>query len=360
MKTTIGWTQFTINFWWGCTKVSPACKNCYAAALGLFFGRKLFGQPVLWGPGQPRQERLQAARAEALALQRQAVKKGERYRVFVNSMSDWLDEDRPFAWLLFLLETIYLCPNLDFQLLSKRPHNFLLHVTECMRMAYGYPVNEHAPFAVWLDEWLTGKPPPNVWIGCTAEDQEWAGKRIPHLLNIPAKVRFLSCEPLSGPLDLSYGFKTGVHCPDCGGTGALDDDHPDHGKQTGDCEDDDDCLTCWRGGYPQIVRGLHWIIAGGESGTKATPADPRWFRALQAQCAAAGVPFFFKQWGEWLPKDHVEAAHTAAVESGIPYTVPRRGDKGQKLPDGTLMLRVGTAVAGNLLDGRKWEELPKP
>lgn len=394
----IEWTDHTLNFWWGCSKVSPACTHCYAETVAKLFGKRLFGQVPEWGAGKPRFERLAAARKEALALQQRAqsirvirgipmirsgsvqnvgepvhgvfvgdfripLKKREtivipiaewenatpyRQRVFVNSMSDWLDDEVPIEWLAFLLETIYLCPGLDFQLLTKRPENWGNRISDAMvyldkeiptapsvEVALENPEKyTRTPTALWVAGWIEAiQPqrgladiPPNIWIGTTVESQEWADKRIPHLLKIPAKVRFLSCEPLLGPIE-------SLHPGDCGGwlQGV-------------------EWIT--QGQYRLYDAGIHWVICGGESGGSARPAHPNWFRSLRDQCAAAGVPFFFKQWGEWLPVDHLKEANQAAGKEQKTY-------KGQKLEDGTLMLRTGTDLAGAALDGHPCQSFPQ-
>ena len=388
--TKISWTDHTINFWWGCTQVSPACKNCYAAAMGLRFGPKLFGQPVLWGKGQPRFELLQAARKEALNLNQYAFRcrllngipmvecgstetvdcpeslridftdarvplkqrKLEDYqqltpleweslpdyrpRVFVNSMSDWLDNEVPIAWLAYLLETLHLCPHLDFQLLTKRPENWEERLNVALGECLFKPASESAPLRDFIAAWLNGTPPANVWIGCTAENQEYADKRLPHLLKIPAKVRFLSCEPLLGPLDIIYALyrsKASRVCPYClFATTRLSETHcPNDGKPLG------------------ADPAIDWLITGGESGGPARPSHPDGFRSLRDQCAAAGVPFFFKQWGEWISVDNFK--HGAEGSLAKSY-------KGHKHPDGTLMLHLGTSRAGHLLDGTEHHAFP--
>ena len=320
-NTNIQWTDHTLNFWWGCTKVSRACKHCYAETVAKVFGKRLFGTVPQWGAGKPRFERLEAARKEALKIQRQAVKSGTRPRVFVNSMSDWLDDEVPLEWLAFLLETLHLCPNVDFQLLTKRPENWGVRVlAACIHMA-GYrdgQISSKGPTepemqgvdAIW--EWgKEGKAPANLWIGCTVEDQAAADARIPHLLQIPAKVRFLSCEPLVGAVDLRAFKKTGI----------------------------------------DLIDGIDWIIAGGESGGPAEPSHPDWFRSLRDQCGESCLPFFFKQWGEWLPVNQMRY-----LDSNPSLA---RAYKGQKLDDGTLMLRVGVDTAGELLDGVQHHAFPQ-
>jgi protein gp37 len=309
----IGWCHFTLNFWWGCTEVSPACANCYAREFAKYVSRNLFGFLVEWGKGKARGERLEKARIEALALNRQAEKKGVRYRVFVNSMSDWLDEEVPTEWRAFLLETIWMCPQLDFQLLTKRPEKWHPHMCQVRLLV------RRGEFHEWLVNWFTN-PPSNVWIGTTVENQEWADKRVPELLKIPAAVRFLSCEPLLGPIDFAKV--------------------PDFNK----------CGSAGRG----QLDGL-WVIVGGESGGKSLRLmHPAWVRSLRDQCQRAGVAFYFKQWGDWAPQ-----GEKYAVE--LPDT---KKLKGRKHDDGTpggwpLMLRVGTKDAGAFLDGKEHKEFPR-
>jgi protein gp37 len=354
-NTKIQWTDHTVNFWWGCTKVSRACKHCYAETVAKVFGKRLFGTVPEWGAGKPRFERLEAARKESLKLNRKAEKEqrawaalskagvhsGEaemmpcpdRPLVFVNSMSDWLDDEVPIAWLAALLETLHLCPNVDFQLLTKRPENWRSRLLKVWAAEHrkGAPLSDLCKMTSrWTSNTDPADIPSNVWIGCTVEDQQAADARVPHLLKIPAKVRFLSCEPLVGAIDLRIPQLRG----------AMDD--PRFG-----------------GNFKDFNEAIHWVIAGGESGGPAEPSHPDWFRSLRDQCAAARVPFFFKQWGEWLPQDHLEAALHAAFGDS-PQSRLQRSYKGQKLDDGTLMLRVGVDTAGHRLEGQEWHQFPEP
>lgn len=337
-NTAIQWTNHTVNFWWGCTPVSRACKHCFAKTIAKIFGKHLFGQPVEWGAGKPRFKRLEAARKEALKIERKAAAELENWtravdaragdsgpmpqrpRVFVNSMSDWLDDEVPIEWLAFLLETLAMCPHVDFQLLTKRPQNFKLRILGAASWLRGARPETNRQ---WLVDWCEDSSArANLWIGTTVEDQKAADTRIPHLLQIPAKVRFLSCEPLVGPIDLAgmeyFTAKLGkypFHLPKEHRSSVLD-------------------------------AGIHWVIAGGESGGHAAPMHPDWFRSLRDQCAGAGVPFFFKQWGEWIDLGNMQ-----------PH-MDRRAYKGHHFDDGTLMLRVGTKTAGDLLDGQQHHAFP--
>lgn len=257
----IEWCDHTINFWHGCTKVSPGCANCYAEGLSRRFGKDI------WGQGAPREDHRKGAEKLAAKLNRQAEKKGVRYRVFCNSMSDWLDEEVPIEWLADMLDMIRTTPNLDWLLLTKRPENWGFRLNQVGWSLDDKPDadNRSNELRNWLGEWLfSHRPPANVWIGTTVEDQKRAYDRIVQLLEIPAEVRFLSCEPMLGPVDLSAFMGRSV---------SIDDQVAVHNF------------------------GIHWVIAGGESGPKARPMYPDWALALRDQCQAASVPFFMKQMG---------------------------------------------------------------
>lgn len=249
----ISWTTHTFNPWIGCAKVSQGCKFCYAATLNERY------KWVTWGPGEARRRTSVANWNKVRAWDRDAAKSGIRPRVFCASLADWLDEEVPAAWMADLLCLIRDTPNLDWLLLSKRPENWRGRIESIK--------TKDESMAAWLLGWLIANDPPsNVWIGTTVEDQENADKRIPVLLDIPARVRFLSCEPLIGPVDLENERRS--YLTDIGRPGAK-----------------------------PVQRGVDWVICGGESGAKARPMYIAWARSLRDQCAIAGVPFHFKQWG---------------------------------------------------------------
>lgn len=243
--TSIGWCHHTFNAWWGCHKVSPGCQNCYASALDRrlggknwdlkgprrFFGEKHWNEPRKWNEA--------------------AKRAGERRRVFCSSMADVFEDradlvpERARLWKL-ISET----PHLDWLLLTKRSENF-------------------AAMVPWIG---MGKPWFNVWLGTTVEDQEHADLRIPTLLMVPAAVRFLSCEPLLGEVDLDA-----IQAPgECAGLRFGSLRH----------------LDSRRFEAPALIS---WVIAGAESGPGARTCDPMWLRKLRNQCADADVPFFLKQ-----------------------------------------------------------------
>ena len=239
--TNIEWCDSTFNPWIGCTRVSPACDDCYAARST---PARTLG--VAWGPGQPRRRTAPDTWEAPRRWQRQAAEfqaqHGHRRRVFCASLADVFDNEIPDAWRMDLFKLIADTPNLDWLLLTKRIGN-----------AAKYLQDDGLAFDV------IGR---NVWLGATVVNQTEADRDLPKLQCVPAAVRFLSVEPMLGPIDL------GLDVPMCAGP---DGSHVD------------------------------WVICGGESGPKARPMHPDWARSLRDQCAAAGVPFLFKQWGEWLP-----------------------------------------------------------
>jgi protein gp37 len=278
-NTKIQWCDHTFNPWIGCTKVSPGCLNCYAEAMNT-----RWRAGVNWGKGAPRartsvsnwNEPLKwdrAAAADTIEWNRVAqgsedlIQEPAKPRVFCASLADWLDDEAPIAWLSDLVSIIRQTPNLDWLLLTKRPELFFNRLTEAGR--YSNSCDQLDSFACrdgltadFIEGWIQGQPPANVWIGTSIEDQTRADFRIPHLLRIPARIRFLSCEPLLGPVDIGKA---------CGGH--------------------------WFTTDGSSKRLLHWIIAGGESGPGAREMKVDWARSLATECKAVKVPFFMKQLG---------------------------------------------------------------
>lgn len=247
----ISWCDHTFNPWLGCTKVSQGCKHCYAESLmGHRWGK------VQWGPEGTRVRTSEANWRKPLQWNRRAEKEGRRYKVFCASLAD-VFEDRPelVEWRVELFRLIVHTPALDWLLLTKRPQ----HVMELMN-EMGWPS--------LMD---------NVWIGTSVENQEQADKRIPELLKVPARIRFLSCEPLLGPVSFDYDSDV-CHCGDY---------IKDHGYGSGHSP------VAMIESY--LLDGIHWVIAGAESGHGARPMDLNWVRSLRDECQGAGIPFFFKQ-----------------------------------------------------------------
>jgi protein gp37 len=282
----IEWTDHTFNPWIGCTKVSPGCANCYAEMLmDTRYGR------VKWGKGQPR-VRTSAAnwkpprkwdRAAAEARNEYEGHKAlhggyahydepRRPRVFSASLSDWLDEEVSLSMFADFLELVHSCQNLDWLLLTKRPQNWKDRVADVVNLELSYREANGKNFALiqWLMDWLNGTAPANVWLGTSVEDQQRAIERIPDLLRIPARVRFLSCEPLLGPVRLTAIIKDGI------------------GR---------DALRVNDASLGVVERHIDWVICGGESGPGARPMLIEWADDLRRQCEEAGVAFFMKQLG---------------------------------------------------------------
>lgn len=267
--TKIQWTNATFNPWIGCMKVSEGCKNCYAEVSTPTRVHREKGLE-LWGPPATttRKRTSDANWKLPLRWDRAAAKAGTRTRVFCASLSD-VFEDHPSldAWRKDLFALIEATPNLDWQLLTKRPQN----------------IRSMLP-ASWLES-----PRANVWFGATVESQEEADLRIPSLLKVPAAVRFLSMEPLLEDVDLR------LDCIDCfeGEAGFLhkwNNPHP--------CD-----YAC---GGIDIEGPIHWVIVGGESGHNARPFNLAWARSIVAQCKDVEVSVFVKQLGlraqgDWLP-----------------------------------------------------------
>lgn len=284
----MGWLVpgFTFNPWIGCEKVSAGCKNCYASVDTYARVSKSRGLP-LWGPSSSRHKTSEAYWKGPLRLAKKARELSRimgfevRPRVFPSLCDPFEDRIDLLGWRSELFKLIEATPELDWLLLTKRPENVLRMVPRHWSFPY-------MSIAGW---------PSNVWLGTSVEDQAATDKRVLELLRVPAKVRFLSCEPLLGEVDLRF-------CE-------------------GPCRD----------------HKPEWVIVGGESGSSARPMHPNWVRSIRDQCQAAGVPFFFKQWGEWAP----------SPEIGLPY----------HFEDGDHAFRIGRKNAGRVLDGRTWEEQPK-
>lgn len=280
-KTNIEWATHTFNPWLGCTKVSPGCKNCYAAELDANrFSKTMDGgtkeKPVShWGKGAPR-HRTKGWNVPLRWDSECGVHPGYRARVFP-SLMDWLDDEVPIEWLADFLKLIHDTPNLDWLLLTKRPGNFEPRVREVLDLC-----NLPAPdsFYLWLRAWIKGQSPANVWVGVSVEDQKRADERIPLLLQIPAKVRFLSVEPLLEKIDLT-------HCCADEAMGV------EYNALTGDN---------WS---ETPLPKIDWLICGGESGKDRRECGVEAICDVARQCVAAGVPVFVKQDSAFKPGQQV-------------------------------------------------------
>jgi protein gp37 len=289
-KTGIEWTDRTWNPLTGCTKVSPGCDHCYAKTM-----HERFNGPGSFDTVTLHPERL----TQPLGWRKPA-------RVFVNSMSDLFHKDAPDAYIESVFRTMSVGDQHTFQVLTKRPAR--------MRALLSDPgFRDRVNAAV---KW----PLRNVWLGVSVEDQKWADVRIPVLLDTPAAVRFLSCEPLLGPIDLRQATST-----------ASESQRLDGGQ-------------------------IGWVIVGGESGRGARPMRADWALSLRDQCTAFDIPFLFKQWGEWVPTKTLSVGHLSdprefhgeLVDDGLHADINWR----------RLYRCVGKKAAGRELDGRTWDQYP--
>lgn len=356
-RSKIEWTDEVWNPTVGCRRVSEGCRNCYAERMAkrlAAMGRKeyagLLDESGRWN-GQVRM--LENRLSQPLRWKRPR-------RVFVDSMSDLFHEDVPIDFIANVFAVMELASQHTFMILTKRPDRMkAILPSDDFRREYRDCIK------ILTEATFTGyyEPLDNVWLGVSVENQYAADKRIPYLLETPAAVRFVSCEPLLGPVDLNMGI-----CPVCGGCGELAGHYfQDDGM--------DICDGC--GGSGKTIDKIDWVICGGESGPGARPMHPDWARGLRDQCQTAGVPFFFKQWGEWLPvveqygdddlMDKLDfEAHTICLGNrGTMFSEDRglervywcgyQPDPGQ---NPWFLERVGKKAAGRELDGRTWEEYP--
>lgn len=297
-NTKIEWATHTFNPWVGCQKVGPGCDHCYAETFDARFGGKR------WGPHATRTRTRPANWSKVRAWNRAAVGATSRPRVFCASLADVFDNHASILpeWRADLGRLIVETPAMDWMLLTKRPGNA----------------------ARYLAEMFPDGTPDHVWVGCTVVNQEEADRDIPKLLAVPARVRFLSMEPLLGPVGLtSWFYGPDYSCASC--------------SEDGDCE----CGWQMRRDLPDdIAPGqLDLVIVGGESGPGARPMHPDWVRSLRDQCVGAGVAFHFKQWGNWSA-------------DALLYTDP----EGRCPPPS---MNIGKKAAGRMLDGRTWDEMPE-
>lgn len=332
-KTEIEWTDSTWNPVTGCTKISPACKNCYAARMA----NRLRGRA-----GYPADDPFRVTlHPDRLA---EPLRWREPRMVFPVSMGDLFHRDVPDMFIAAAFGIMVLTPH-TYQVLTKR-------VDECVRWFEALDRRANVARDVFPEESLnwrrwhvlraaaiqfTGKPlpsipssdppwpPPNVWAGATVENQEMADERIEQLRQVPAALRYVSIEPMLGQLDLRLRRRE-----PCSRTCFHHVSHP--------------CEKC---GYQAGRLPVDWVIVGGETGPGARPMRAEWVRDVRDQCARSGVPFFFKSWGDWLP--------VSQQVSGQRLT----GSVKQFVDGGELVIRCGKQQAGHLLDGREHRQWPE-
>ncbi|OSQ34290.1 DUF5131 family protein [Thalassospira sp. MCCC 1A01428] len=322
-----------------CTKVSVGCQNCYAADF-----QKRFKNPVRYAA--------QDADQVELFLDENALLKPLHWKkprtIFVCSMTDLFYEGHPPEWIMQIWAVMALCPQHTFQVLTKRiarANDMLGGISPKGDHAMCKAINE-IPYGLGNRKGSLEMPLPNVWIGTSVEDQATANERIPVLLETPAAVRFVSAEPLLGPVDITSldgGYHDGVRLIiDCLTDTALDA-HDTIGGIFG--------------------AKLDWVICGGESGRGARPMHPDWARSLRDQCKAAGTPFFFKQWGAWQTiydrdKDDLDWRACPTPQNSNERYVNLEGGHGFHGERVVFAKRKTKKASGRLLDGVEHNEWP--
>ena len=327
---------------WHCEHASPGCAHCYAEGFNARLGTQLPYKPGHRGD-------VEIYLDEKILLQPLRWKRPRK--IFLGSMTDVFASFVTDEMLDRIFAVAALCPQHVLQVLTKRSDRMRAYLADpetpnridCFMSALleelvdplsrrSDDLRATAPAIADLgDDW----PLPNVWLGVSVEDQARADERIPDLLATPAAVRFLSCEPLLGRVDICEHLGIWWNCT----------------------------TRAWVRERPSP---LHWIIAGGESGAKARPMHPDWARGLRDQCAAAGVPFFFKQWGEWAPDDggggldgldRIIGASARKWRDGGWVVQPRRID--ERVITDRDVYRIGKKAAGRRLDGVLHDAMPE-
>jgi protein gp37 len=348
-KTGIEWTDATWQPITGCSVVSPGCKNCYAMKLA---GTRLRNHPSR--AGLTIETKAGPVWNGKVRFNEQWLLQPLRWQrprmIFVCAHGDLFHEDVPDEWIDKVFAVAALCPQHVLQILTKRSPRMRKYLSTGDRVWKIFAAvrrfidNEYREGSRFVDdETPFDWPLPNVWAGVSCEDQTRADECIPDLLATPAAVRFVSCEPLLGPVDLrAIVFPGGQH------NALTGDTDYDGGK-----------------GHPSDER-LSWVICGGESGPGARPMHPDWARSLRDQCQAAGVPFFFKQWGEFVaridrerddPDWRMNYTHDLA-DNGRMKWLNLNGGCGFHGNRFHVMERVGKRAAGRLLDGAEHKAMP--
>lgn len=309
-ETKIEWADRVWNPITGCSKISEGCQHCYAERMS----KRLAGR-CGYDKDNPFKVTFHKDKLDDPLRWRKPS------RIFVCSMGDLFHKHIPEIEVLQIFSIMAECPQHTFMVLTKRP--------ERMEEILTSPTVSDD---VWLrtstginDEKSTW-PLPNVWLGVTAENQARADERIPILLQTPAAKRFVSVEPMLGPVDLNRYLYPQRLCD---------------GHAAWQC--DDEC--------PRRP-GLDWVICGGETGPGARPVHPDWARLMRDQCVAAGTPFFFKSWGDW--SNQHQSANTVDLSRLKSNQAVAKADGGH-----VLFTRVGKKNAGRLLDGQEWRQYPE-
>lgn len=380
-KSPIEWTDATWNPIVGCSIATTGCTHCYAMkmaarieAMGTaphYAGttKKVNGNAVWTGKLALAPERILT----------QPLRWKEPRRIFVNSMGDLFHEDVPDEWIDRVFAVMALAPQHTFQVLTKRAKRMREYLTAGGPMPLDRPFDrmrwyvfhhfygkgdgspESIKAAREAYEGVAAWPLPNVWLGVSAERQQEADERIPELLATPAAIRFVSAEPLLGPIDFERVKLPQIVNP-LDALRGMTWQQMNHGRYAGQ--------RIYSGLVFGGDRGLDWIIVGGESGPDARPMHPAWVRSIRDQCAAASVSFFFKQWGEWAPGECANKAATRTERTAslcdddwyrskwIQGTITPRVSAETHYEDEPDVYRLGKKAAGRKLDGVEHNGMP--
>lgn len=359
-NTKIEWTDATWNPITGCSVTSPGCKHCYAMQLA---GTRLkhhesrigLTQDTSAGPVWTGEVRLNSQWLD------QPLRWKKPRKIFVCAHSDLFHESVPDEWIDIVLGIMWAClygrdekPSHIFQVLTKRASRMRHYFSTDRREAWARAAVNYGggidPDGIWDQVMGAEGPHPRIWLGVSVEDQKRADERIPELLATPAAVRWVSAEPMLGPVAIWPYTKPHCErhrgpldadgkCEICEGRGIWGlDDHLDESEKA------------------PIRPGIDWVIVGGESGSKARPMHPQWVRGLRDQCADAGVSFLFKQWGSWAPPEVLEEDTKEALKLRADQTAKNA----HVFDDGQQMGFVGKKAAGRLLDGVQHDGYPSP
>ncbi len=352
-KTEIEWTDATWNPIRGCSKVSPGCKNCYAETMAARF----------CGEGQPYAGVIERGRWNGqITFHPHKLDEPLRWqkprRVFVNSMSDLFHPRVTFETIAGIFGIMGAAPRHTFQILTKRPERAEKFFRWLKRWPDAYeacanfihelcmPSMDRVPIPIPGQRW----PLHNVWLGVSVEDQETADARVPLLLKCPAAVRWISAEPLLGPVDLWARWLWPLQW-----TWAAAYDSPEDAIAAG----------AYAAESPQLLlaanaRILRWVVVGGESGTGARPMHPAWAAHLRDQCTKTKTPFLFKQWGAW--REFAQGDLSGQLPTGRIIDCEGHTRRGQAVFDPAvgdrLMVRAGKGKTGRLLEGKVWDQYP--
>lgn len=341
----IEWTEATWNPLRGCSRVSAGCQRCYAERMAARFAAE--GQPYE-GLIHPSTHGWNGKVRLVPEVLKQPVRWQRPRQIFVNSMSDLFHESVSDEWIDTIFGIMWAClynrhehPGHVFQILTKRAARMRDYLMQDRRRQWADAAVHHGggldPDGIFDQTMELSKmgPHPRIWLGVSVENQAAADERIPLLLETPAAVRWLSCEPLLGPINFRW-----VHYA-----------HQASGQTYREYLNTQGAINQY-----EALRKIDWIVVGGESGPGARPMHPDWARTLRDQCAAAGVPYFFKQWGDWLPVDTPSDEECFADDGSDRQLTGRLviGHAGDH-----PVARIGKKRAGRLLDGVLHDAYPE-